>query len=219
MLFYFPFFQKKLKLFVKARQYYRTLLDQYPQAQPWAAWAATGLLTSPDYFPLHAGNFWIEGDSESGGVNMRAQWDCAEASSGTFLITRRISAGPRLVREVKQWYQREGLRLSQYSRAPNDRGTVVFSYPFELGHSWRTVSEGRIVEYAIVSIGERITVKAGSFTGCLKVSERYLEFPRSVKYNYYAPEVGWVLTTTAFVGGAEHRSTELLSCKVFPDEN
>jgi len=211
-------YQKKLKLFSYSNRYYETLLNRYSSAQPWAHLAGAGLLTSPNYFPLHAGNFWIEGDSESGGVNMRAQWVCDEISSNTYCMTRRIFAGSHLVKEIKQYYRIKGTQLRQFERSSDEAGVIMLSYPFETGRSWRTVSEGKWMEYKIEASGERISVKAGSFPNCLKIAERNLAYPRSVKYNYYAPEVGWVLTTTALVGGAEHRSTELLSCKVFPEE-
>ena len=148
---------------------------------------------------------------------MRGQWACDAVSSGTWRITRRISAGSHLVRELKQYYRVKGSQLRQYSKLTDDAGVIMLSYPFEAGRAWRTVNEGNWMEYKVDSVGERITVKAGSFPGCLKIGERNLAYPNSIKYNYYAPEVGWVLTTTALVGGSEHRSTELLSCKVFPE--
>ena len=211
-------YQKKLKLFSYSNRYYLSILDKYSSSQPWASLAGAGLLTSPNYFPLHAGNFWIEGDSDTGGVNMRAQWTCDAVSSGTYAITRRIYAGSHLVKELKQYYRVKGSQLCQYARQYDDTCVIMLAYPFAAGRSWRTVAEGSWMEYKVASDGERVTVKAGSFPGCLKIGERNLAYPGSVKYNYYAPEVGWVLTTTALVGGIEHRSTELLSYKIFPED-
>ena len=45
----------------------------------------------------------------------------------------------------------------------------------------------------IVANNLSIKVKAGEFNGCLKVSEEDPELPGSIKYNYYAPETGWIL--------------------------
>jgi hypothetical protein len=210
-------YQKKLKLFSYSNRYYTMVLDNYSSSQPWVGMACVGLLTSPDYFPLHEGNFWIEGDSDSGGVNMRSQWICNAVSSGTYSITRRISAGAKFVRDIKQFYRIQGLQLRQYAKLSDDSGVITLAYPLETGRSWRTVVDGNWMEYKIEAANERITVKAGSFPACLKIGERNMAYPKSVKYNYYAPDVGWVLTTTAFVGGSEHRSTELLSYKVFPE--
>jgi hypothetical protein len=211
-------YQKKLKLLSYSTRYYLSVIENYPSSQEWAALAGRGLLTSPDYFPLHTGNFWIEGDSDTGGVNMRAEWNCSAVSSGTWEITRRISAGSHFVKEIKQYYRVKGSQLCQFANRQDDPGVIILSYPFEKGRSWRTVSDGKWMEYRVEETDERIAVKAGSFPGCLKIGERNLAYPGSVKYNYYAPDTGWVLTTTALVGGVEHRSTELLSCKVFPEE-
>jgi len=210
-------YHKKLKLFSYSTRYYLAILDKYPSSQPWAGLAGAGLLTSPDYFPLHSGNFWIEGDSDTGGVNMRAQWTCDTVSSNTYSITRRISAGSHLVKVITQYYRIKGSQMCQLAKPADEAGVIMLSYPFELGRSWRTVSDGKWMEYKVDFTDQRITVKAGSFPGCLKIGEKNLAYPGSVKYNYYAPEVGWVLTTTALVGGSEHRSTELLSYRVFPE--
>ncbi len=64
----------------------------------------------------------------------------------------------------------------------------------------------------------QVTVKAGSFEGCLKISEESQAARGSRKYIYYAPEVGWILTSVAAAGGEEHRNTELLSYKISQQE-
>jgi hypothetical protein len=210
-------YQKKLKLFTYSNKYYLSIINNYPASQPWVALAGQGLLTSPNYFPMQAGNFWIEGDSDTGGVNMRAEWNCSQISAGVWSISRRISAGSHFVKELKQYYRIKGSQLYQFAQLNDEGGVIILSYPFEKGRAWRTVNDGKWMEYKVEATDERVAVKAGSFPGCLKIGERNLAFPGSVKYNYYAPGAGWVLTTTALVGGTEHRSTELLSYKVFPE--
>ena len=63
-----------------------------------------------------------------------------------------------------------------------------------------------------------VKVKAGQFNGCLKVSEENPELPGTLKYIYYAPDAGWILTTISVSGGKEHHNTELLSYRILPDK-
>jgi VanZ family protein len=211
-------YQSRLKLYSQADHYFSAVVDKYPGSAPWAAQAKQGLLTSPDYFPLTDKSFWIEGDSETGGRNMRAEWNCLETSSGTYAITKRISAGAHLVAQVKRYYRREDLELREYADPAAVRHSVVLSYPFVEGKTWRNVEDGKMVTNKIVSRVAAVKVKAGEFANCLKISEENSDTPGSVRYSYYAPGVGWVLTTTAVAGGKEHTNTELLSYRIMPEE-
>lgn len=209
-------YQKKLKLYKQSAQYYRRLIEFYPSSLPWASLAKQGLMDSPDYYPLNAGNFWIEGDSETQGRNMRAEWNCHEVSTGTFLISRKLYAGPSRVAEIKRFYKKADFELREYSSPASAAYSVVLQYPYEAGRAWQTVRDGRKVFSKIVANDVSVKVKAGQFNNCLKVSELNPELPGSVKYNYYAPEAGWILTTITVSGGTEHNNTELLSYKVMP---
>jgi len=211
-------YQKKLKMYSHAHRYFDELINRYPGSEPWTELGKQGLFNSPDYFPMTKGSFWIEGDSVSGGKNMRAEWNCFEVSTGTYRIQRRLSAGARLVMETNRYYRKQNLILyeSQDSRS-TDSGAAILSYPFITGKTWKTVQGGRTVVYTIIDANVMLNVKAGDFTNCLKISEEYPDLPGSRKYIYYAPEVGWVLTTTAGNGGQEHRNTELLSYKINPE--
>ncbi len=93
---------------------------------------------------------------------------------------------------------------------------MALQYPFEVGKYWQTTRDGKKVIFGIVANNLSIKVKAGEFNGCLKVSEENPELPGSLRFNYYAPEAGWILTTTSASGGSEHRNTELLSYKISP---
>lgn len=211
-------YQNRLKLYSQAGSFYKRLLDAYPAAIPWAALAKRSLLDSPDYFPLTKGSFWIEGDSETKGTNMRSEWNCAETSTGTYRITRRISAGSRFVSESKRFYRKENYEVREYASAGAPGYTVILSYPYYEGKKWKQQSDGRSATFTIVSRGAALKVKAGEFANCLKVSEENSLIPGSIKYNYYAPGVGWVLTTTASAGGREHKNTELISYRIVPEE-
>jgi hypothetical protein len=54
-----------------------------------------------------------------------------------------------------------------------------------------------------------VTVKAGTFHGCVKVREREAANRNSWKYDYYCPGVGKVKTSVAGPG-YENSNTELL---------
>ena len=74
------------------------------------------------------------------------------------------------------------------------------------------------IKYTILENDAAVKVKAGEFSGCIKISEEYPGLSNSRKYNYYAPEIGWVLTTTSASGQQEFRNTELISYKIIPEE-
>ena len=211
-------YQKKMKLYSAAVRYYSMVLDRYPQAAPWNRLAAVGMLNSPDYFPLKSGNFWIEGDSLTGGRNMRAEWTCQEVSSGTFRIIRKISAGSKLVATINRYFRKDSLQLCE-SPTPGDAAcTILYSFPMEKGREWASSRDKREIKLKLVDTDISLKVKAGEFNGCIKISEEYAGLPGSKKYNYYAPDVGWVLTTTSSSSGQEFRNTELVSYKIFPEE-
>lgn len=210
-------YQKNLRLFSQAGHYYTRLIEAYPQSSPWAALAREGIMDSPDYYPLKHGSFWIEGDSETGGHNMRAQWDCTGVSTGTFSIRRRIYAGEKMVTESTRYYRKEDLQVHEYEKLQSPRHLTLLNYPYYEGKSWKNMFSGHTIAVAVAAKDIPVKVKAGEFVGCIKISEEDRDLPGSIKFNYYAPGVGWILTTTASAGGSEHRNTELLSYKIMPD--
>lgn len=211
-------YQKKLKLYSQAAQYFKKLIDYYPSSEPWNGLAKKGIFDCPDYFPLNESNSWIEGDSETEGRNMRAEWNCHEVSTGTYSIVKKLFAGESRVADIKRYYRKENYQLREFTVPGKGEYSVVLQYPFEEGKTWYTVRDGRKVTCRIVANNLSIKVKAGEFNGCLKVSEEDPELPGSIKYNYYAPETGWVLTTISVSEGREHSNTELLSCRVLPNK-
>ena len=207
-------YQKKLKLYSQAENYFRKLIEYYASSKTWVSLAKTGIFECPDYFPMSKGSFWIEGDSETEGRNMRAEWDCSEISTGTFCIVKKLFAGANHVADIKRYYKKEDLQLREYL-SPNARAySVLLQYPFEAGKNWQTMHDGRKIVFSVVANNLTLKVKAGEFNGCLKVSEQDAELPGSARYDYYAPDAGWILTTTSASGGNEHRNTELLSYKI-----
>jgi len=210
-------YQKRLKLFSQAGHYFTAVLDKYPGSSSWVALSRYGLLTSPDYFPLTDKSFWIEGDSQAGGKNMRAEWNCIVVSSGVYTMNKCISAGNRVVARVKHVYRKEDLEVREFEDAASAKYAVIMSYPFTEGRVWKNFEAGKLVAYKIVSRIVAVKVKAGEFANCLKISEESSAAPGSIKYNYYAPGVGWVLTSVAAAGGREHNNTELLSYRIMPE--
>jgi hypothetical protein len=209
-------YQKQLQLFPKADMLFTKVLQYYAGVQPWVRLAETALFDTPDYFPLGDGNFWIEGDSRTGGENMRAEWACTEVSSTSFRINKRIGAGRSLVAEVNKYYTKQNLELRESSDKNFKESAVLLSYPFEPGRTWTTARDGRKIKCKVVEKNALVKVVAGEFSNCLKISEEYPSLQGAIKYNYYAPGVGWILTTTSSIGGQEFRSSELLTYRIKP---
>lgn len=211
-------YQKKIKIYSAAQRYFKNVIEKYPDSKPWAELSKRGLIDSPDYFPLNGGNFWIEGDYASGGRNMRAEWTCQQVSSGAFKVTRRISAGTRLVAKVERYLKKENVELREYVSPDSAQYTVLYAYPLEKDREWRSSRDGVMLKFRVMDTGVPVSVKAGDFTDCVKISEEYPGSGGSKKINYYAPEVGWVLTATAGSSGQEFKSSELISYKIIPEE-
>lgn len=207
-------YKDKLKLLSQACVYYKKVIDLYPKSEPWAKLAKQGLLSSPDYFPLSLGSFWIEGDSDTKGSNMRSEWTCSEASSGTYTIKRRVFAGKKFVNEIKRYYRRENLEVQEYEDKNMTKYTPIITYPYIEGKTWKAGTK----TLKIVLNSAALKVKAGEFSNCIKISEEDSILPGSIKYNYYAPDTGWILTTASAVGGKEHNIAELLSYKIMPEK-
>jgi hypothetical protein len=207
-------YQKKLKLYSKARMFFTRIMDDYPKSEPWAGLAANALFDCPDYFPLVEGSFWMEGDSKSSGKNMRTEWVARHISGDVYNINRQIFAGSQLVVKIERYFKKENNGLLEFKSLKEQKYTKILSFPFIQGNKWESIRDGVRVRYEIVSAYMPIQVVAGKFDNCLKVSERSDSFPNSIKYNYYAPEVGWVLTTASLVGGQEFRNSELISYKI-----
>lgn len=211
-------YQKKLKIYSHAYRYYKELLDKYPSSEPWAELARRGLFDSPDYFPLSNGSFWIEGDSATGGRNMRAEWNCTGIPSGIYSISRRFFAGEKLVTASTRYFRKKNLELNEATTPRFNDSARILVYPFAQGKSWKTIKDGNAVIYTVISENVALKVQAGDFAGCIKISEENPDLPGTKKYNYYAPSVGWVLTTISGSAGNEHKNTELLSYKINPEE-
>ncbi len=210
-----------LRLPSKSASLYRKIEEDFSSRPDLVEKARQGLLRSPDYMPLVEGARWIEGDSASGGSNMRAVWTAQEISTGSFLIEKKYTAGGTESRSVaikKLYYIYKGsaiIEKSSLSDSP-DKEKIFFDYPLYHGKKWRYYDKSSNVtlEYQIEFVPGIVEVRAGKFFDCIRIGEKTTT-SSVIKYDYYAPYVGWILTS---VGGgrAEHRNSELISYEL-PD--
>lgn len=178
----------------------------------WSGPARRALLTCPDFFPLIAGAEWTFVDSLSGGENMRLEIAVASSSGGLRgVMTGVFYAGETKFRE----FRREVVKENWGVWEERDSGRApILRFPFRAGRSWTAVENGRSIRYEVVADALKVGVKAGEFSGCLKVKARTAGFPSWV-FDYYCPGVGRVKTSVG-VPGAENPNTELAAYKVPP---
>jgi tetratricopeptide (TPR) repeat protein len=176
--------------------------------EPWRAQAEAELLDCPDFFPLKAGSSWMLGDSETGGSNMRQEFKTVSAAlDGAGELEVKIYAGRKLYTTIKRKIKKAEWRIEESDKS--GVSTVVLRYPFKAGSTWTSRRGQKEVRFTIDSSSETVEVKAGRFSGCLKVREQIEGLP-SWTYTYYAPGIGRVLTSVAG-RGYETRNAELLS--------
>ncbi len=174
---------------------------------PWGERALAALLSCPDFFPLPPRAKWTFVDTLSGGENMRLEVRIVRSSGGIRgLMKGSFFAGETRFRDDKRevvkedwgiWEEKDG------GRKP------ILRFPFQKGHSWTASENGSSVRYDVVADGLTVEVKAGKFTGCLKVKSRTAGFPSWV-FDYYCPGVGRIKTSVG-APGVENPNTELAS--------
>lgn len=176
----------------------------------WGDRSRRALLACPDYFPLPLGAAWTFVDTLSGGENMRLEVKVARSSGGLRgVMTGAFYAGETRFRDFRREVVKENWGVweeKEAGRAP------ILRFPFKAGRSWTSVENGKTIRYEIVEDALSVTVKAGTFSGCLKVKARTAGFPSWV-FDYYCPGVGRVKTSVG-VPGAENPNTELAAYNV-----
>jgi len=212
-------YHRKLKVYFESEKLYNSIINKYSKSDKFkeiVKLAKIGIFDSPNYFPFGNGSIWVEGDSETGGKNMRIEWLCVEISTYTHcLIQKKFLAGKKFVTQFKRYYTKEEFQLRESLEKMSSTYTVLLYYPFEIGKTWITESDGRKIELTIVSNDAEVKTHAGVFKGCLKIKEVDLKFPQACKYEYYAPEVGHILTTISAVNSKrEYRNNELIYYKI-----
>jgi len=198
----------ELRLPAKSSSIYRKIEQDYASRPDIVAKAREGLLRSPDYMPLADGARWVEGDSASGGSNMKAVWTAKEVSTGSFILEKRYTAGTdsRSVALKKVFYVFDGYSLVEKQALSSPDGRIFLEYPIYHGKEWKYGELALRIEF----VPGVVEVKAGKFAECIRIAERTTS-GSVTKYNYYAPYVGWILTTVATSAGGEHRNSELIS--------
>ncbi|PCI31350.1 MAG: hypothetical protein COB53_13345, partial [Elusimicrobia bacterium] len=168
------------------------------------------LLSCPDYFPFPPGGKWTYVDTLSGGENMRLELAVARSSGAVNgLITGAFYAGKEKFLDYNRKVIKEDWGIweeKETGRAP------ILRFPFQKGRSWTSVEGGKTIRYSIVKDSMVVKVKAGRFTGCLKVKAKTVGFESWV-FDYYCPGVGRVKTSVG-APGVENPNTELASYKL-----
>lgn len=171
----------------------------------WSEPARQALMSCPDFFPLGAGARWTFVDTLSGGVNMRLETAVKE-SSGTLAaaVEGQFYAGDKAFRDYRRRYEK-----SDWTVWEDEEGvkSPILRWPYAKGRSWTAEKPQGLVTYTVEADDARVKVKAGSFSGCLKVRSQVRGFESWV-YDYYCPGVGRVKTTVG-VPGVENPNTEL----------
>ena len=207
-------YQKELKVYPEGCKLYAELIYKFPEAGSWVRLAKRGIFDSPDYFPLEEDYLAVEGDSQTGGKNMRLEQYCSLVSTYTYSIVKKYYAGKKLATKIKRFYTKENYELRELSSLKSKSYTVLLSFPFDKMKSWKTTRDKNVLKMTIVDTNASVKVRAGRFTGCIKVREENPKLPGAYKYEYYAPGVGHVLTTIgSSKSKVEHRNTELISYK------
>jgi hypothetical protein len=158
--------------------------------------------------PIELGRSWTIGDSETGGSNMREELTTlAYSPSGEADLEVKFYAGRKMFSQLRRKVKKADWRIDELDKG--GESTTVLRYPYQKGEAWTSKRGSKLVSFRIESASETVKVRAGTFSGCLKVREQIEGLP-SWTYTYYAPGVGRVLTSVAGPG-FETRNAELLA--------
>lgn len=193
---------------LEARRHYEAAARSFPGDASCVEKAKAGLLSAPDYFPLEPGRTWVFGDSASGGRAMRLEWQVQVSSDGARAsVVSALYAGDKRVSSGRTAYAKRDWAVLDVS---GKKPATVLRYPFTAGTSWS--APGR--SYRVEAEGLEVAVRAGRFSGCIKVRETLAGASGAWKYDYYCPGVGRVKTTVG-APGIETPNTELLRYTVW----
>ena len=198
-------YRKVLNDHEKARRRYRNVMEWYPDS-PWAERADVAFIDSPDYFPFRAGVRTL-GDSLSGGENARTleTYTPDKDSPNILQVKREVYAGDVVVSATEFKYEKKGCALKETPKAGWPE-TLLLMFPALKGMEWESVRDGKRMLCRVESVSEKVEVKAGKFTDCLKLSERAAARPTFWKVQYFAPGIGLVLVSQ----GTEKKETRIL---------
>ena len=194
-------YHQDIENFHEARKNYRRVVNDHSDTV-WAKSSKEAMLELADYFPLVKFAKWIEVDSDTSGKYMTAKNEIIGVSDDIFEMTRNLYARGNLISSFRKYYKKTKDGFYETNKDGKIISTVML-LPVDANKEW---SVGN-VKYAIVSKIEEVTVAAGTFSNCVKIKKQLIGTP-SWCYEYFAPEVGKILTTQSS-GSAEKRITEL----------
>jgi len=194
-------YHKNIGDIVAAKKDYRRVINDYSGSE-WAKSSKEALLEIADYFPLVKFAKWVEVDSDTSGKYMTAKNEIIGMSGDIFEMTRNLYTRCNFISGFRKYYKKTENGFYETDKDGKIISTIML-LPVEAGKEWLVGN----VKYAIVSKNEEVTVTAGKFSNCVKIKKQLIGAP-SWSYEYFAPEVGKILTTQSS-GSAEKRITEL----------
>ncbi|MBI5573024.1 MAG: tetratricopeptide repeat protein [Elusimicrobia bacterium] len=194
-------YHQNIENFYEAKKNYRRIINDYSNSE-WVEESKSAMLEIADYFPLQKFAKWIEVDSDTSGKYMTAKNEIIGVSGDIFEMTRNLYTRGNFISGFRKYYKKTNDGFYETDKDGKIISTVML-LPVDAGKEW---SVGN-VKYAIVSKNEEVTVTAGKFSNCVKIKKQIVG-TSSWSYEYFAPEVGKILTTQSS-GGAEKRITEL----------
>jgi len=194
-------YHQNLENFYEAKKNYKRVVNNYPNSN-WVENSKAALLEIADYLPLVKFAKWIEVDSDTSGSNMTAKNEIIAVTDDIFEMTRNLFVRGKFVSGFKKYYKKTKDGFYETDKGGKVISTVI-CFPVDAGKEWLVGN----VKYTMVSKSEEVTVAAGTFSNCVKIKKQLIGTP-SWSYEYFAPEVGKILTTQSS-GQTEKRITEL----------
>lgn len=153
----------------------------------------------PNYiYPKY--NTLVYGDSSSYGKNAREIINIKSKNFKRIDFISKIYAGKKLISTQKKYC------IIKDNEVLDDKNRLIIKYP--LSNSWEYKLNSQKYFVKIENAG-KIKVKAGEFENCIMIIEKG-DSTVTENINYYAPEVGRILTTTRY-NKKETRIMELIS--------
>lgn len=179
----------------EARVHYEAVARDFAAVPECHERGQLGLLSCPDYFPLDAGRSWVYVDSASKGRAMRQEFEVRRSSGAGGTLQGVLFAGDRRIRTYEERYEKRDWAVW---RVEGKQAAPLLRYPYVVGQSWTALRDKARLSYLVEASGLEVATAAGTFKDVLKVRETDSRFPRTWRYDYYAPGVGRVKTT---IGG------------------
>ncbi|MDD5686401.1 MAG: tetratricopeptide repeat protein [Elusimicrobia bacterium] len=194
-------YQQNLENNDEAKIYYKRVINEY-SATEWAVQSKELFLEIADYFPLLKGLKWVEVDSETSGKYMLARNEIVAEQNNIYEMTRNLYTRNNFVSSFRKYFKKMPNGLYETDKN-GEILTAILLFPLEVNKEWVVGN----IKNTIVSKKEEVEVAAGKFSDCIKIKKQLIGTP-SWSVEYYAPEVGKILTTQSS-GSGEKRITEL----------